>query len=52
MERYFDENEVVKAPALVRDLMREVAGIIRDGDFGLVKTMISEIGRASCRERV
>ena len=50
MERYFDENEVVKAPALVRDLMREVAGIIRDGDFGLVKTMISDaIGKGHYR---
>lgn len=50
MERYFDENEVVKAPVLVRDLMREVAGIIRDGDFGLVKTMISDaIGKGHYR---
>lgn len=50
MERYFDENEVVKAPAMVRDLMREMAGIVRDGDFGLVKTMISDaIGKGHYR---
>ena len=50
MERYFDENEAVKAPVLVRELVREVAGIIHDGDFGLVKTMISEaIGKGHCR---